>query len=72
MTGVENGTAKKASALGLPKEVEVTLDEGTTLWVSVKWDVADSEYNPNRTRKQTFTVTGELVKLPKGVSNSQN
>ncbi|USG65059.1 chitobiase/beta-hexosaminidase C-terminal domain-containing protein [Brevibacillus ruminantium] len=72
ITGLANGTPKKADALGLPDEVEVTLADNSTLAVSVKWDVSNADYDPESKEAQSFTVTGELVKLPKGVTNSQD
>lgn len=71
ITGLPNGTPKKAEALGLPEQVRVTLEDGTKRKVSVKWDVAGSDYDPAREEEQSFTVTGELVKLPEGITNSQ-
>ncbi|MGC5328486.1 S-layer homology domain-containing protein, partial [Brevibacillus sp. SYSU BS000544] len=69
---VANGTKKTAAALGLPEVVSVKLDDGSTIEVEVSWDVADSSYDPSTEEEQTFTVTGELVNLLKGVTNSQN
>jgi len=71
ISGLPNGTPKKAEALGLPEQVRVTLEDGTKLKVSVKWDVSRSEYDPTSEEAQSFTVTGELMKLPEGVTNSQ-
>ncbi len=71
ITGVENGTRKTASALGLPDEVEVTLDYGKTIFVGVNWDLNEADYNPSSDKKQRFTVEGVLTKLPSGVSNSK-
>ncbi|MFP3388509.1 InlB B-repeat-containing protein [Brevibacillus sp. SIMBA_040] len=71
ITGVENGTRKTASALGLPDEVGVTLDNGKSLFVGVNWDLDEADYNPNSTKRQRFIVEGVLTKLPSGVSNSK-
>lgn len=74
ITGVANGTAKTAAALGLPSKVTVSLinasdssDYSTEQW-DVSWDVAGSSYNPSNTSAQTFTVTG-TVTLPSNVTN---
>ncbi|MGE5701090.1 MAG: S-layer homology domain-containing protein, partial [Clostridia bacterium] len=72
ITGLANGTPKKADALGLPEEVKVALNDGSNLLVNVKWDVAHADYNPKNREAQTFTVTGELIKLPHGVTNPNN
>ncbi|KNB73431.1 hypothetical protein ADS79_05625 [Brevibacillus reuszeri] len=71
ISGVENGTRKTASALGLPYEVEVTLDNGKTIFVGVNWNLNEADYNPSSDKKQRFTVEGVLTKLPSGVSNSK-
>ncbi|MGG1066058.1 chitobiase/beta-hexosaminidase C-terminal domain-containing protein, partial [Brevibacillus parabrevis] len=72
ITGLPNGTAKTASALGLPSQVEVTLNSGATIEVDVDWMVADASYDPDSKEKQTFTVHGNLVHLPGGITNPQN
>ncbi|WP_208715246.1 chitobiase/beta-hexosaminidase C-terminal domain-containing protein, partial [Brevibacillus parabrevis] len=72
ITGLPNGTAKTASALGLPSQVEVTLNSGATIEVDVDWMVADASYDPDSKEKQTFTVQGNLVHLPGGITNPQN
>ena len=72
ITGLSNGTPKTAEALGLPERVEVTLDDDSKLSVSVDWAVSEADYDPESKESQSFTVTGELVKLPKGVTNSKD
>ncbi|MGO0060371.1 chitobiase/beta-hexosaminidase C-terminal domain-containing protein [Brevibacillus fluminis] len=72
ITGLANGTPKKADALGLPEQVRVTLEDGTNLMVDVKWDISGADYDPKNKKAQWFTVNGALVKLPKGVTNSKN
>lgn len=67
ITGVANGTAKTASALGLPGAVTLVTDGGNVSG-NVTWDVTSSSYNPSATGAQTFTVNG-AVSLPAGVSN---
>ncbi len=67
ITGVPNGTAKTASALGLPAKVTLVTDGGN-VQADVDWDVASSSYDPDDTGKQTFTVDG-TVTLPGGVIN---
>lgn len=53
-----------ATELGLPKEVTVTLNNGTALPLSVKWDT--TPYDPKLVGKQA--LLGELV-LTEGVTN---
>ncbi|MCJ8014100.1 Ig-like domain-containing protein [Paenibacillus sp. KQZ6P-2] len=70
VTGVTNGTAKTAEALGLPATVELVTDAGSVN-ASVTWDVDRASYDPSVQTTQTFTVTG-TVTLPEGVSNPNN
>ncbi|WP_349666733.1 hypothetical protein [Lacrimispora sp.] len=70
VTGVPNGTAKIASALGLPEHVNLETDNGPVS-ADVTWEVADSSYDPDRKTEQSFTVDGK-VKLPVGVINPNN
>ncbi|CAG7636807.1 hypothetical protein PAESOLCIP111_03786 [Paenibacillus solanacearum] len=72
ITGLANGTAKNASALGLPSQVQVTLEGGTTASVDVDWDVAGSLYDESLKTAQTFPVIGQLVRLPGSMTNTQN
>jgi len=60
ITGVPNGTAKTAGALGLPGQVTAITDDGNEL-VPVAWDVSSSAYNPALASQQTFTVTGQVA-----------
>ena len=68
ITGVANGTAANATALGLPTNVTMVTDGGNVS-APVTWDVASSSYNPATTTEQTFTVNG-TVTLPSGVVNT--
>jgi N-acetyl-beta-hexosaminidase len=70
VTGVANGTAKTAQALGLPTTVELMTDNGS-FTASVAWNVDASTYVPSATTGQTFTVSG-TVALPEGVANPNN
>ncbi|WP_340003324.1 discoidin domain-containing protein [Paenibacillus sp. FSL K6-0276] len=70
ITGVANGTAKTAVALGLPATVEL-LTNKRSLETKVAWDVDTSTYIPSATTGQTFTVSG-VVTLPNGVLNPNN
>jgi hypothetical protein len=70
ITGVLNGTAKTASALGLPAAVTMVATGGS-VQASILWDVASSAYNPNNTAAQIFTVNGTAA-LPDGVINPNN
>lgn len=67
VTGVPNGTAKTAAALGLPVNVDLETDNGTVP-ASVTWDVASSSYDPDLKTVQTFEVEG-TVTLPAKVIN---
>ncbi len=67
ITNVANGTAKTASALGLPEKVTLTTSDGD-VQADVIWDVDSSSYDPSVTTEQTFTVNG-TVTLPGGVVN---
>lgn len=67
VTGIDNGTAKTASALGLPEHVNLSTYTGNVP-ADVTWDVAASSYDPNQKTEQTFVVEG-TVTLPAGVYN---
>ncbi|AET70824.1 cell wall-binding protein [Desulfosporosinus orientis DSM 765] len=67
ITGVANGTAKTAAALGLPSSVVMVTDNGSVN-ASVNWDVNASTYDESTTTEQTFSVNG-TVTLPTGVVN---
>jgi len=71
ITGLANGTAKTAAALGLPAAVSITTTAGQTINVPVNWNVAASPYDPLLKTGQTFTVGGSFA-LPPGVTNSNN
>ncbi|NOU74205.1 hypothetical protein GC098_22860, partial [Paenibacillus sp. LMG 31458] len=70
ITGVANGTAKTAAALGLPAKVALVTDTGI-VDASVKWDLNSASYDPTDTTAQTFTVPG-TVRLPEYVLNPNN
>ncbi|MCJ8014101.1 carbohydrate-binding protein [Paenibacillus sp. KQZ6P-2] len=70
-TAVDNGTAKTAAALGLPKTVKLVADDGSSFDVNVTWDVDASSYDPSLKTSQTFTVNG-VVALPEGITNPNN
>ncbi|MBW7571357.1 beta strand repeat-containing protein [Caproiciproducens faecalis] len=70
ITGITNGTAKTAAALGLPETVVLTTDDGD-VDAEVHWDVAGSDYDKSKKTEQTFTVTGTVV-LPSGVVNTND
>ncbi|MEA1962143.1 MAG: S-layer homology domain-containing protein [Bacillota bacterium] len=69
-TGIANGTAKTAEALGLPATVTMVTDQGNVS-ASVNWDVANSSYDVSTTTEQSFNVNG-TVTLPGGVVNTGN
>ncbi|WP_283610253.1 IPT/TIG domain-containing protein [Faecalispora anaeroviscerum] len=68
ITGVANGTAKTAAALGLPAKVTLNTDSGE-VQADVTWDVAASTYQSSSSAEQSFTVSG-TVTLPSDVINS--
>ncbi|MFD0616065.1 LamG-like jellyroll fold domain-containing protein [Paenibacillus sp. GCM10027629] len=70
ITGLANGTAKTAAALGLPATVELVTDAGR-MNANVAWNVEASSYDPAIKAEQTFTVEG-TVTLPEGVKNPNN
>ena len=70
ITGVANGTAKEAAALGLPDKVRMITDRGN-VQADVTWYVDACSYEPAVTTEQTFTVNG-TVTLPTGVINPGN
>ena len=65
--GITNGTAKTASALGLPGKVSLNTEMGTIL-ADVDWDVEGSSYDPNGKTEQNFDVEGTVI-LPDDVYN---
>jgi len=67
ITGLPNGTAKTAVALGLPESVMLVTNEGNAS-ATVNWNVAGCSYNPALTTAQNFTVSGTVV-LPSSVVN---
>ena len=72
VTGLENGTAKTAAALGLPTTAAIRTAANQTINVHVNWNVAACAYDPSlKTSAQTFTVDGTFT-LPPGVTNSNN
>ena len=70
ITGVKNGTAKDAAALGLPQTVVIQTTNGE-MNCNVVWDVNAASYDPAAKTAQTFTVTGAL-QLPGGIDNPDN
>ena len=70
ITGIANGTAKTAAALGLPETVVMVTNNGNVN-ADATWDVAGCDYDESKTAEQTFTVSG-TVTLPTGVVNTNN
>jgi hypothetical protein len=70
ITGVANGTAKTAAALGLPDNITLVTNDGN-VQADVSWDVASSSYNASSSIAQSFTVNG-IVTLPGDVINPNN
>lgn len=67
VTGITNGSAKTASSLGLPANVNINTDMGPKTAV-VSWNVGASSYDPDEKAEQTFEVEG-TVNLPEEVYN---
>jgi hypothetical protein len=67
ITGVKNGMAKTAEALGLPDTVTLITNEGTVS-AGVSWNIEGCSYDPYDTDAQIFTVDGN-VSLPEDVIN---
>ena len=67
ISGLPNGTAKTAQALGLPDTVTAVTDCGTES-IPVVWNVGSSSYDPSSSAAQTFNVKGTAV-LPAGTVN---
>lgn len=70
ITGLSNGTAKTAEALGLPSTVMLVTNLGNVT-ANVAWDVDASNYDSTLKTAQTFKVNG-IVTLPTGVVNINN
>src|SRR5690625_3627618 len=64
---VTNGTDK--SDIGLPEDIEITLNDGSTQNVDVNWDNGDPSYNKFVARNYVFTGTLDLLT---GVVNTNN
>lgn len=72
ITGVANGTAKTATALGLPTVVTINTADSKSSTATVTWDLenlASGSYDPSVRTAQTFTVNG-TVTLPTGITNT--
>ena len=69
ITGVANGTAKTAEALGLPKTVQIVTEDVRVTSAKVAWDLehpVSGSYDPSVKTEQTFTLNG-IVTLPEGI-----
>lgn len=64
---VSYGTTK--DDIGLPEEVDVTLNNGDSMSVAVKWNNGEPIYNPLKAR--TYIFKGSL-QLPSNVTNSNH
>ena len=67
ISGIANGSAKTAQALGLPETVTINTTNGD-MTAGVSWDTAGCTYDPAVPTSQTFTVNGKLT-LPAGINN---
>lgn len=70
ITGLVNGTAKTAAALGLPTVVTMETNGGN-ISASINWDVTGCSYDAASAEAQTFEVTGSAI-LPAGVVNTNS
>ncbi|KZE55642.1 hypothetical protein AV540_26275, partial [Brevibacillus parabrevis] len=70
VANVPGGISKTYLAAYLPKQVDVTLQDGKKAKVDVTWDVAGSTYNDSDEQEQSVVVTGTLVNFPAGVSGN--
>ena len=70
ITGIANGTAKTAEALGLPEKEVIITNGGKTL-SDVIWQVEKCPYDPANVCSQTFVING-VVSLPPDVVNPIN
>lgn len=67
VTGIPNGTGKKAELLGLPFWVGIDTSLGNrNAWV--EWDVDNCDYDPDNREEQSFSVNGTLI-LPDDITN---
>src|SRR5699024_6633918 len=64
---VVNGTAK--TDIGLPTEVEITLNNGSRQHVGIEWDNGDPAYNKYVAGNYVFTG---ILDLPTGVANKND
>lgn len=72
ITGVANGTAKTAAALGLPNSVAITTEDTAVTSAGVVWDLknlAAGTYDPAVLNAQTFTVKG-MITLPADIDQN--
>ena len=67
ITGLVNGTAKTAEALGLP-ETGTLATQYSQVEAAVNWNLDSCSYDPDDKDAQTFHVYGSFV-LPEGVIN---
>lgn len=69
ITGVPNGTAQTAEALGLPAMVPVSVEGNEINSAKVEWNLqtfASGSYSPDVTTEQTFTLNGTVL-LPEEI-----
>lgn len=60
ISGVANGTAKTAEALGLPETVTAETSAGE-MELKIEWALGSTSYNPSSYKEQTFTVEGTVT-----------
>ncbi|HEY2494545.1 MAG TPA: S-layer homology domain-containing protein [Paenibacillus sp.] len=68
--GIANGTNATPKVLHLPKQVNVTLSDGTTISVDAHWGLDNIGYEKSNANAQTLTVKGTLINLPLGVKGN--
>ena len=71
ISGLANGTAKTATALGLPTTVTAQIKNDITVDLPVTWNIDDISYDPTSKEAQTFTVSGNIT-LPDYITNEDD
>ncbi|MDO4336812.1 MAG: hypothetical protein Q4C91_01855 [Eubacteriales bacterium] len=67
ITGIPNGTGKKAELLGLPFWIEIDTSLGNRS-ARIQWDTENCNYDPDNREEQSFSVNGTLI-LPDDITN---
>ncbi|WEK55240.1 MAG: fibronectin type III domain-containing protein [Candidatus Cohnella colombiensis] len=62
---------KLGSPLPLPVQIDATLSDGNSIQVEVAWELRNEGYDDLIALNKPFVITGQLINLPSGVTNSQ-